>query len=159
VVLDTNAVLDLLVFQDPSAATLMHALHERELCWVTTPHFLEELRRVLGYPAMRARAPRDCDVAAWADERMDAAIRIAGRFEGTLRACPVRCLDTDDQPFLDLAFTLACPLVSKDKRVRQAARKARIVCVATGDELLALHRESERGVAGPTRVDAAHASR
>lgn len=139
VVLDTNAVLDLFVFRDPAALALLRALQAGALRWIVTPHLLEELRRVLEYPAVQARAPRGSDTSAWVHARMNEALELATMHAGEIHPCPVRCLDADDQPFLDLAFTLACPLVSKDRRVRQAARRGRLICVATGDELLALH--------------------
>lgn len=138
-VLDTNAVLDLFVFRDPAALALLRALQAGALRWIVTPHLLEELRRVLEYPAVQARAPCGTDTSAWAHACMNEALELATLHAGVIHPCPVRCLDADDQPFLDLAFTLACPLVSKDKRVRQAARRARMTCVATGDEFLALH--------------------
>ncbi|KPF70382.1 hypothetical protein IP84_01165 [beta proteobacterium AAP99] len=137
-VLDTNAVLDLFVFRDPAAQALRRALQAGALRWIVTPHLLEELRRVLAYPAVQAWAPHGNDASAWMQARMSEALELATLHAAEIRPCPVRCLDADDQPFLDLAFTLACPLISKDKRVRQAARRARMACVATGDELLAL---------------------
>lgn len=139
VVLDTNAVLDLFVFRDPASLALLRALQAGALRWIVTLHLLEELRRVLEYPAVQARAPRGSDTSAWARARMNEALELATLHAGEIHPCPVRCLDADDQPFLDLAFTLACPLISKDKRVRQAARRARMTCVDSGDEFLTLH--------------------
>ncbi|HET7773749.1 MAG TPA: PIN domain-containing protein [Burkholderiaceae bacterium] len=138
VVLDTNAVLDLLVFRDPSAQALMHALQSGQLRWVATTHLLEELRRVLDYPAVRARAPEDASDERWTAELLGQSAKLVHLHTAPLHPCPVRCLDADDQPFLDLAHTLTCPLISKDKRVQQAARKARLICVPHGDALLAL---------------------
>jgi predicted nucleic acid-binding protein len=137
VVLDTNAVLDLLVFGDPQARALMQALRAGKMRWMATDHLLEELRRVLDYPAIRARAPAHNATDDSAAQVFAHAISLVHLHSTPLRPCPARCLDPDDQPFLDLAHTLACSLVSKDKRVHQAARKARLVCVPHGDALLA----------------------
>ena len=58
-VIDTNIVLDLLVFRDPAAAPLSEALGARRLAWLATDAMREELARVLGYPHLAARLARD----------------------------------------------------------------------------------------------------
>ncbi|OYZ43709.1 MAG: twitching motility protein PilT [Acidovorax sp. 16-64-162] len=46
-VLDTNIVLDLLVFADPAVAPVRTLLQAQRLCWVATPPMRDELARVL----------------------------------------------------------------------------------------------------------------
>jgi predicted nucleic acid-binding protein len=64
-VLDTNIVLDLLVFADPAARPLAAAFALRKLEWLATAAMREELDGVLGYPqimarlALASRAPAD----------------------------------------------------------------------------------------------------
>ncbi len=48
-VLDTNVVLDLVVFRDPGAEPLRSAIEARRVL-LTTAECLAELRRVLAYP-------------------------------------------------------------------------------------------------------------
>ena len=50
VVLDTNIVLDWLVFADPSATTVGTAISPAALTWLTTPRMHAELRAVLSRP-------------------------------------------------------------------------------------------------------------
>ncbi|MEQ1660178.1 MAG: PIN domain-containing protein, partial [Hylemonella sp.] len=50
IVLDTNIVLDLLVFDDPATPPLKDALAARRLQWIATPAMRVELARVLAYP-------------------------------------------------------------------------------------------------------------
>lgn len=112
-VLDTNVVLDLLVFRDPAAAALDDALLRGRWRWIATAAMREELERVLGYAAVArrlaaaGRAPRqvldDFDARS---ERVAAPARAA-----------VTCSDPDDQCFVDLAVHHACTLLSKDAAV------------------------------------------
>ena len=70
VVIDTNIVLDLWVFDDPQAAPLREALDAGALRWLATAAMREELARVLGYPQIaqrlqaRARSP-EAVLALW----------------------------------------------------------------------------------------------
>lgn len=118
-VIDTNTVLDLFVFQDPASAPLLAALGSGGVRWLATPHMREELLRVLAYPhlvmCMTARGVAAVDVLAAFDRHcipVDAAER-----------CGVRCRDTDDQPFIDLAIAHRARLISKDKLVLATAKR------------------------------------
>ena len=55
IVLDTNIVLDVLVFRDPATQPLQQALHSGQRRWIATPAMREELARVLAYPQIAAR--------------------------------------------------------------------------------------------------------
>jgi predicted nucleic acid-binding protein len=118
-VIDTNTVLDLFVFEDPASAPLRAALDAGVLRWLATAHMREELARVLAYPhlvmCMTTRGVAAADVLAAFDRHcipVDAAER-----------CAVRCRDTDDQPFIDLAIAHGARLVSKDKLVLATAKR------------------------------------
>ena len=72
-VIDTNIVLDLWVFEDPTAAALRVQLRENDMPWYATQAMRDELQRVLDYPAIApwlARAQRQPqDVLAQWDTR------------------------------------------------------------------------------------------
>ena len=59
VVIDTNIVLDLWVYQDPATPALLTALQQGQLRWLATPPMREELLRVLDYPHIVERRNRD----------------------------------------------------------------------------------------------------
>jgi uncharacterized protein len=117
IVLDTNAVLDWLVFNDSGITALAQAIARGTVQWIATPHMREELARVLAYPTLRTRNP---DVAAvqraWVQHAHPCP---------TPTACTLRCSDADDQPFIDLAIAQqATWLVSKDKALLALKKKA-----------------------------------
>ena len=119
VVLDTNIVLDLLLFQNPQAQGLRQALDHQQLRWLATPPMREELVRVLAYPkiaAVLARLGHNVAplLAQW-DERASL-VEVAPR-------CAVRCRDPDDQMFIDLAVTHRATLLSKDALVLRLAKR------------------------------------
>jgi predicted nucleic acid-binding protein len=120
-VLDTNVVLDWLVFGDPSVAALSRAIVQRQVQWVATApmrgEFAEVLRR--GLAAMRGTDP--CAVLATWDTHA------ARRDTPSPAANPValNCSDPDDQMFLDLAHAAGARwLVSRDRAVLLLARRA-----------------------------------
>jgi putative PIN family toxin of toxin-antitoxin system len=112
IVLDTNIVLDLLVFEDP--ATVALALQLRVgLRWLSTTAMRDELERVLGYPLIARRLHARTMVAG----------QILAVFDSLAHLQPVppkadiTCKDPDDQKFIDLAVAHRCLLLSKDKAV------------------------------------------
>jgi putative PIN family toxin of toxin-antitoxin system len=120
VVLDTNIVLDLLVFRDPASLALAQALHERALQWLATPAMRDELERVLAYPQI---APR------LAFYRLTPEAVLAG-FDSLVRVVApapsvplLRCKDPDDQQFIDLAVAHRALLLSKDLAVLRLAKR------------------------------------
>ncbi len=128
VVIDTNVVLDLLVFKDPATADLMAALHAGQLRWIATQAMRDELERVLGYPKLAARiAFHQCDTATVL-AAMDA---LCHRVADAPKA-PVTCADPDDQKFIDLALTHRALLLSKDQHItRMRKRLATLgVCIS-----------------------------
>lgn len=120
VVIDTNCVLDLWVFQDPAATALRAALMAGQVRWFATSAMRAELARVLDYPQIAARlAPHG---PATAHDVLAAFDRWAALQETAPRA-PVRCRDPDDQCFIDLAVQHRTWLLSKDARVTGLARR------------------------------------
>lgn len=128
VVLDTNIVLDLFVFQDPAIAPLRDAVEDEQLNWLATDAMREELARVLTYPQIVRRR-----VAAALSERevLDAFDRHVRIVPAAAKA-PFTCKDADDQKFIDLAAAHGAALVSKDAAVlcmsRRLARLGVRVC-------------------------------
>ena len=113
IVLDTNIVLDLYVFNDPTTIALRNVLASRQLNWLATPPMREELERVLAYPQ---------SVISLMYHQTDAAAVLA-QFDAhcaTVVVAPkasVTCKDPDDQKFIDLAVAHRACLLSKDRAV------------------------------------------
>lgn len=130
-VIDTNIVLDLWVFQDPTTQALHNALSTRHCRWFWTTAMLNELVRVLGYPKIARRMAAN---GLLADDLL-ADIASHGSLVPCASAASVRCADPDDQKFIDLAVHLAAHLLgvegaevmllSKDHAVRCLAKPLR----------------------------------
>jgi len=116
-VLDTNIVLDLLVFRDPRTHALHAALFANpqipDLMWLATAPMREELARVLAYPHIAVRLAFHGLQAAQVLSQFDARARIVP----LAPKAPVTCKDPDDQKFIDLAISHGATLLSKDKAV------------------------------------------
>ena len=118
-VLDTNIVLDVLVFADPHAQPLSQALVAGELCWLATAEMREELSRVLHYPKLAERVAfhRGTHEAVLADfDRHARVVEVAPK-------ASVTCGDPDDQKFIDLAVAHRCTLLSKDREVLRMRKR------------------------------------
>jgi predicted nucleic acid-binding protein len=120
VVLDTNTVLDWLVFKDAGVAAVVAAVEAGQLRWLACPAMRQELTRTLGYRSLASWQPDSEHVLstfdAWAGMRP----------EPPPAALPLRCSDPDDQVFLDLALaTGARWLISHDKALLRLARRVR----------------------------------
>jgi putative PIN family toxin of toxin-antitoxin system len=113
IILDTNIVLDVFVFNDSAAEPVRQALATQDLDWLATTAMRDELARVLAYPKIAARL---------AFYQMDAGDVLA-RFDQHARLvdvapkASVTCSDADDQIFIDLAVQHQCLLLSKDGAV------------------------------------------
>jgi len=113
VVLDTNIVLDLFVFNDAAAAPLKQALQAGALDWISTQPMRDELERVLAYPQI---APRLALCQLQAGDVLTAFDSHARLINAAAKA-PVTCSDADDQIFIDLAVAHRAWLLSKDQAV------------------------------------------
>jgi putative PIN family toxin of toxin-antitoxin system len=105
-VLDTNIVLDCLVFRDSATRDLTAAIEARRVQVLVHQHALDELESVLGYP--------QCHLAVTEQRQvLDRYLTLAtltpmphGFTRDTLLLPPgfPRCRDRDDAPFLALAY-------------------------------------------------------
>lgn len=112
-VLDTNVLLDLFVFNDADMAALKTALLANQLNWISTQAMRDELERVLTYPKITPRMVfyqlSSTDVMAKFDQ-------FATLVDAAPRATAI-CKDPDDQKFIDLAVLHCATLLSKDQAV------------------------------------------
>ena len=116
-VIDTNIVLDLFVFQDPATLALNQALKTAltlgQPRWLATAQMREELVRVLEYPKVVRRM-------AFYQRR---AAEVLGHFDhlstmvDVAPKASVTCKDPDDQKFIDLAVAHKAVMLSKDHAV------------------------------------------
>jgi predicted nucleic acid-binding protein len=132
-VLDTNIVLDLLVFSDPHAQPLQQGLDSGELRWLATASMREELARVLAYPKIAARIAFHGGDAGAVLGDFD---RHATLLESPGKA-PVTCGDPDDQKFIDLAVAHRCTLLSKDYEVLRMRKRLAALQVRAAPRWLA----------------------
>ena len=119
VVIDTNIVLDLLVFEEPAILPLREALQQGRLQWLATPRMREELARVLHYPQIARRAAchgRENEAVLAAMDSQVQSVEPAPR-------CEVICKDADDQCFIDLALQHQALLLSKDGYVLRLRKR------------------------------------
>ena len=121
-VLDTNVVLDLLVFADPATAVLSDLLASGALRWIATAPMRSELARVLGHPKIAPHVALHGLTPEAVLARFDAA---AQTVEPAPRASAI-CQDADDQPFIDLAAAHGAILLSKDKAVLHLRKRLRV---------------------------------
>ena len=118
-VLDTNIILDLYVFNDPATTDLRHAIEAGQLQWLATLPMRDELERVLTYPQIMKSLHHHQTDAAVVLAQFDAhstAVAIAPK-------ASVTCKDPDDQKFIDLAVAHSAFLLSKDRAVLCMAKR------------------------------------
>ena len=113
IVLDTNIVLDVLVFNDPVAEPIRQALANNELDWLASQPMRDELARVLAYPKIIVRLAFYKLTAGDVLARFDQYIRLV---DGAPKA-HLTCRDGDDQKFIDLAIQHQALLLSKDNDI------------------------------------------
>ena len=125
IVLDTNIVLDLAVFQDPATQALRDALARGASVLIATQAMRDELERVLDYPqvlkSLRHHGRDKAHVLAYWDQQttlVDVAVK-----------APVTCKDPDDQKFIDLAVAHQAQLLSKDHAVLCMAKRLAVLGV------------------------------
>lgn len=120
-VLDTNVVLDLLLFADPRAAALDAALSGGRLRWLASDAMLDELADVLGRPFVTRWTPDPVGVLAAARARCHRVDAVA-----TVAEPAPRCADPDDQKFIEFAWQQRTDwLLTRDRALLDLARPAR----------------------------------
>lgn len=127
VVLDTNVLLDLWVFDDPATQPLRQALDNGQLRWLATRPMREEWQRVLDYPQIVRRL----QAGQHTREAMLARFDQAAQWEPVPPKAPFTCKDADDQKFIDLAAAHRAVLLSKDQAVLCMARRLQSLGVHT----------------------------
>ena len=110
IVLDTNIVLDVWVFNDAPSVPLKEQLLAAELDWLATQEMRNELARVLDYPEITPRL-KFYQLTA---ENVLAAFDQHARIVAVAGKCLITCRDPDDQKFIDLAVAHRALLLSKD---------------------------------------------
>jgi predicted nucleic acid-binding protein len=139
VVLDSNVVLDLWLFDDQRVSALRSGVESGATRWVATTALLDEVAHVMSTGLMGQSK------------------RVSANKEHVLSACRIwphvvaarslpaphalRCTDADDQKFIDLALSLAPAwLLSRDKAVLRLAKRAALsgVHIATPERWRAL---------------------
>jgi putative PIN family toxin of toxin-antitoxin system len=120
IVVDTQVVMDWLVFDDARVQALAAALTSGRLRWLVAPAMRDEIRHVLG----RGVAARYAPDMALIEARFDAFSETVKAAEPSLRLV---CRDPDDQKFIDLALALGARwLVSRDKALLALAKRAKL---------------------------------
>jgi hypothetical protein len=129
VVLDTNIVLDALVFSDPAAVPLRAGLDDGSLRWIATPPTCASSWPVC-WPIRRS-CP---DWPSMACRQTRCSRRSTGMPSGSMPRPrrPVTCADPDDQIFIDLAVRHRCALLSKDRAVLRMRKRLAALGVHAG---------------------------
>jgi len=126
-VLDTNVVLDWLVFEDPHVQGLRQGVQDKRISVVTYEPALDELRHVLTYRQFKLDSARQEEVFNLYRAQTLVAALPEGFSLHNLMLPPgfPRCRDRDDQHFLALAHHAKVDaLVSKDKDLLKLKRRA-----------------------------------
>lgn len=124
-VLDTNTVLDWLVFQEPTVAPLALALESGALRWMACPGMRDELARTLGYRLLAKWKPDSERVLSTFDRL------VCLQSKPPVAPLHLRCSDPDDQVFLDLALAHGTRwLLTHDRALLRLARRARPIGLA-----------------------------
>ena len=120
-VIDTNVVLDWLVFGNADAAELAGLITSRRLRWLVTPAMREELEHVLTRGTLERWRPQPDRVLHDWDTWSQA---VPAPTQWVTHA--VHCADPDDQKFIDLAIgTRSSWLFTRDRSLLKLARRAR----------------------------------
>ena len=136
-VLDTNVVLDVFLFDDAAARPILPLLEQGALHWVSTPPMRNELERVLAYAQIQAKlgfySLTAADVLAGFDRHAHM-LEVAPKARFT-------CTDGDDQKFIDLAVAHRALLLSKDAAVLKLRKRLATLDVTVAKVLPALSYE------------------
>jgi uncharacterized protein len=122
IVLDTNATLDWLVFDNPELSLPRSAILTGAIRWIATSAMRDEFGFILGGGSLAAWKPDSSKI--WAAWDRHCVLRPEPPAGDPARR--PRCSDPDDQMFIDLAIAESARwLVSRDKAVLKLARRLR----------------------------------
>lgn len=130
-VIDTNIVLDLFVFNDEAAQPLRDLLLTGKLQWRATLPMRTELERILTYPQIAPRVTFYKLSAADVLARFDTHARL----HAPAPKAPITCGDPDDQLFIDLAIAHRTALITKDRDILAMKKRLALLGVKTGRTL------------------------
>jgi putative PIN family toxin of toxin-antitoxin system len=119
VVLDTNILLDIFVFNDERARNLKQAIVDGSIPAIASQKTLFELADVISRPLFKLdEVTQAAILAQWQS--------IAQQYDDSdLATAPWKCQDPDDQIFLDLAYQFRpAVLISKDNALLNIASRA-----------------------------------
>ena len=118
--LDTNVILDLLVFKDPSTEPIRLMLDAKIVDAVRSEASMLELVDVIQRPIFKlSQQEQEMILQAWEG--------VTRLLENTaIESAPFICRDLDDQIFLDMAYSIRpAVLFSKDLRVLELRASAK----------------------------------
>ncbi|KQW47230.1 MULTISPECIES: putative toxin-antitoxin system toxin component, PIN family [unclassified Roseateles] len=122
-VIDTQVVMDWLVFRDARVQALVASVTSGALRWLVSPAMRDEIRHVLNRGVAASYAPD----LPFIEAQFDTHALHVDDAEPQPLAGRLVCRDPDDQKFIDLA--LACNarwLISRDKAVLALAKRAKL---------------------------------
>lgn len=122
IVIDTQVVMDWLVFRDARVLPLTAAVTSGAVRWLVAPAMRDEIRHVLGRGVAASYAPDLAHIEA----QFDAHALTVAAADPQPPASRLVCRDADDQKFIDLALASGARwLISRDKAVLALAKRAR----------------------------------
>ncbi len=121
VVLDTNAVLDWLVFRNPAMHPWGQAILERRIAWLGCARMRDEFAHMAAHASLARWKPDVPRALATLDTCCSQILVPAA----TPAVPQLRCTDTDDQVFIDLALAHGARwLLTHDRALLKLARRA-----------------------------------
>jgi predicted nucleic acid-binding protein len=116
-VVDTNVVLDLLVFRDTACLRLQTWLEGQGFQWLACGSMRDELAHVLGRGLGERWPVEPATVVAEWNRRV--------KLTPVPPDCDLRCSDPDDQKFIDLSMAhQPCRLITRDRALLKLTRQA-----------------------------------
>ena len=127
-VLDTNVVIDWLMFNDPYMTPLRECVNDGRLIVLTHQPAIDELKRVLAYQQLKLDAARQDEIfARYLSLTQEVLLPEGASLKNLMMPGGFpRCRDRDDEHFIALAYhQKADALVSRDNAV--IGMKSRVV--------------------------------
>ena len=119
VILDTNILLDIFVFDDQRATTLKESIIRGEIQAIASQKTLAEFADVLSRPVFKMDVSTQSDTLKYWESVAQM------QDDSALASAPWKCQDPDDQIFLDLSYQFRpAILISKDSALLRIAKRA-----------------------------------